>query len=159
MCCHRGSGHKPLVMGPLGPHHQWFVPHPQTLGIIISIIDDLGVFNIDTCAIWHKIVQNHANLRKIARNAKNHSNLLKIARIWAKSRRECIGYIVSEIFYTWPHCQIVCPITSNFLATGLWQHSMHSHHLGITSNEEYIILYILFVYKETCDIFTSRVLN
>jgi len=31
------------------------------------LIHDLGVFNIDICAIWHKIAQNDANLLKIAR--------------------------------------------------------------------------------------------
>jgi len=70
--------------GPLGhvPHDQSFVPHHQTLGPI-SIIDPnnphhqflfmILVFNIDICAIWHKIAQNAPEfppnrkiLRKIA---------------------------------------------------------------------------------------------
>jgi len=44
-------------------HPQWFVPHPQTLGpsalLTTSpiLIHYFGVFNIDICAIWHKIAE------------------------------------------------------------------------------------------------------
>jgi len=50
----------------------WFVPHHQTNGAPSALltpspilIHDLGVFNIDICAIWHKIAQNDTNLLKI----------------------------------------------------------------------------------------------
>jgi len=77
------------------------------------LIHDLGVFNIDICAIWHKIVQNH-------------TNLLKIARFCSKSQLEFINNLgVMDLswvtfFIQGPIAKFCVPIASNFLATGLW---------------------------------------
>jgi len=126
-------------------HQHWFVPHHQTLGPI-SIIDpspihdhDLGVFSIYICAICHKIAQKKANLLKIARFCTKSSN-----QIHYEFCRN--GFIVSDIFYTGPHCQILSPIASYFLATGL----IHGKPEYLTKN------YINCKYKLILAVFSPR---
>jgi len=93
-------------MGPMPHHYQWFVPHHQALGSI-SIIDPTTNYYSWSWGMQHwylcDLAHNHA---KWSEFAQNHQILFNV-------------FIVNDIFYTGPHCQIVCPIASNYPATGL----------------------------------------
>jgi len=118
-CSQRGGGARARA------YPQWFVPHGLArpwapfalLAPLPILIHDLGVGYltlIRVSVIWHKIAQNH-------------ENLLKFARFRAKIAT-CIhyeffrnGFIVNDIFYTGPHCQIkllYAPSPAIF-----WQHA------------------------------------